>query len=63
MKYYLAKVTFNDPYPKSLECRVEANNIALGVYRAAKECRKANKGKRMRDLLVSITQYESTKTI
>ena len=62
MKHYLAEIVWNNPYPKKFNYRVSGSNIALGAKRSVMELRKENKGRRIKELQIKITEYGTTQT-
>ena len=57
MKHYLVDILWEDPYPRNFNYRIEASNIGLASYRAVKELRKENKGRRIKSLTIKIKEY------
>jgi hypothetical protein len=55
-KNYWTKITAYVPYPKSEEIRTTAGSIGTAVAKAVKEYKKLNKGQRIKELIIKITQ-------
>jgi len=57
MKNYLVVITFDDPFPKEFSYTIaKISNIAMGAYRTIKLFRAENKGRRVKNLKINITQ-------
>ena len=57
MKNYLVVITFDDPFPKESSYTIaKVSNIAMGAYKAIKLFRAENKGRRIKNLKISVTQ-------
>ena len=56
MKHYLAEVIWNNPFPKKYQFRVAGSNIALAAKRSLAELRKDNKGRRIKEVTLHLTQ-------
>ena len=56
MKQYLVIITWNDPYPKKYEFRENGTNISVAVARATRVFRKEQKGRRIKELNIKVSQ-------
>ena len=63
MPQFEIDITWNDPYPKMFRYRTEGSTIGLGVYRALKQFRKENKGRRIKNLNLVVKQYARTEKV
>ena len=63
MAYFQVEILWNDPYPKKFNYRTVGSSIGLGAYRALKQLRNENKGRRIKDLTIKIQQYATEAVI
>ena len=56
MKHYTIDITWNDPYPKNFTYREDGSSIAVALGKAVRNFRKEQKGRRIKSLVVKITQ-------
>ena len=63
MAHYLVEVRWDDPYPKVFNYRTVGSNIGLGAYRALKQFRKENKGRRIKSVSLKVNQYATAEIV
>ena len=63
MAHFQVEILWNDPYPKKFNYRTIGSSIGLGAYRALKQLRSENKGRRIKDLTIKIQQYATETTL
>ena len=63
MAYYQVEIKWSDPYPKNKSYRTIGSSIGLGAYRALKQFRKENRGRRIKNISLNLIQYATEKAL
>lgn len=56
MKHYIIVISWNDPYPKKFEFRVEASGMGTALARGFRQFRAENKGRKIKQIGITATQ-------
>ncbi len=56
MKNYLVIIKWNDPYPKEFKYTEAGSSINVAIGKAARQFRHDNKGRRIKQISLSVTQ-------
>lgn len=56
MKNYLVVIKWNDPYPKEFKYTESGSSLAVAIAKAARHFRQENKGRRIRQININVTQ-------
>lgn len=56
MKTYLVVIKWNDPYPKEFKYTEAGSSLAVAIAKAARRFRNENKGRRIKQININVTQ-------